>query len=577
VPRGAKLGLSAAVLLAGLVYVNGLSNPFVYDDHRLIVENRSLLDLKDLQAIVQHEVARPVLNLSYAVDRALWGPTPLGFHVTNVLLHVLNVGLLFVLAWRIVNDRRARGSSVSVNEPRPEVVAFATAVLFGVHPMMTEAVGYISGRSEVLCATFFLLALLSTRRWLTSRTGGVEWLLLTIVLWMLALAAKEIAAMFPAVVLCYGLLAAPDPAQRRRMLWLCLPLLAVSVVVVAVRLAVLAWIEHPGQVAVHWQYGLVEMDVVRRYLMLVVLPRGQTIYHAIAPIDNLLDLRALLGIGTVSLLVGMSWWSRRAEGLVSFGLLWFLLLLVPSSGLVMLDRGEPMAEHRVYLASCGLFLTAGAAIGRVAIRMARARPLIRVAIGTVAALGVLTLSAHTLLRNATWADPIVLWTEAVGKAPESWLPRLLLAEALQDRGCREEVVVAYRNAIRLGPEEPTGYREVGGCLIELGRLDEASAMFEALHNLDSRSPEASNGLGAIALVKGQTDPARRHFLQTLTLDPLNIPAHRMLAAIEEGAGNLSAALRLCEEVRQVAPETPGNDDCIRRNRARLDAIRSGGH
>jgi cytochrome c-type biogenesis protein CcmH/NrfG len=577
VPRGAKLGLSAAVLLAGLVYVNGLSNPFVYDDHRLIVENRSLLDLKDLQAIVQHEVARPVLNLSYAVDRALWGPAPLGFHVTNVLLHVLNVGLLFVLAWRIVNDRRARGSSVAVKEPRPEVVAFAAAVLFGVHPMMTQAVGYVSGRSEVLCATFFLLALLSLRRWLISRTGRVEWLLLTIVLWILALASKEIAAMFPAVVLCYGLLAAPDPAQRRRMLWLCLPLLAVSVVVVAVRLAVLAWIEHPGQLAVHWRYGLVEMDVVRRYLMLVVLPRGQTIYHAIAPIDSLLDLRALLGLGTVSLLVGVAWWSRRAEGLVSFGLLWFLLLLVPSSGLVMLDRGEPMAEHRVYLASCGLFLAVGAAIGRLAIRMARARPHIRVAMGAVAVLSVLTLSAHTLLRNATWADPIVLWTEAVGKAPYSWLPRLLLAEALQDRGCREDVVVAYRNAIRLGPEEPTGYRKVGGCLIELGRLDEASAMFEALHNLDPRSPEASNGLGAIALVKGQTYLARRHFLQTLTLDPLNIPAHRMLAAIEEGAGNLSAALRLCEEVRQVAPETPGNDDCIRRNRARLDAIRSGGH
>src|SRR4029077_11939329 len=127
-----------------------LHNPFVYDDHHTIVTNTSIVRLTDLRAIVRHDVTRPLVNLSYAIDRALWGGEPFGFHASSVLLHMLNVALLFALA------RRLSGS----------FAAFAAAALFAVHPMMTEAVGYVSGRSEVLCAMFFLLALMAGRRWL---------------------------------------------------------------------------------------------------------------------------------------------------------------------------------------------------------------------------------------------------------------------------------------------------------------------------------------------------------------------------------------------------------------------------
>ena len=92
-----------AVALAGLVYLNALDNPFVYDDHRLILENRSLLYPTDVGGLLLHEATRPIMNLSYAIDRTLWGPEPFGFHVTNVLLHTLIVFsviiLLFLTMW----------------------------------------------------------------------------------------------------------------------------------------------------------------------------------------------------------------------------------------------------------------------------------------------------------------------------------------------------------------------------------------------------------------------------------------------------------------------------------------------
>ncbi len=152
---GHYVRIAAAALLGGVVYLNALHNPFVYDDHHTVVQNPSIASVTDVRAVVLGAVTRPIVNFSYALDRAVWGAGPFGFHVTNVLLHMLNVVLLFQLAWRFEKGRL--------------LVAFAAAMLLAVHPMMTEAVGYISGRSEVLCATFFMLAIMSGRRWLVGR------------------------------------------------------------------------------------------------------------------------------------------------------------------------------------------------------------------------------------------------------------------------------------------------------------------------------------------------------------------------------------------------------------------------
>ena len=160
---GHYVRIACAALLGGVVYLNALHNPFVYDDHHTVVQNPSIASVTDVRAVVLGAVTRPIVNFSYALDRAVWGAGPFGFHVTNVLLHMLNVVLLFQLARRFEKGR--------------PLVAFAAAMLLAVHPMMTEAVGYISGRSEVLCATFFMLAIMSGRRWLESRSKDLryEW------------------------------------------------------------------------------------------------------------------------------------------------------------------------------------------------------------------------------------------------------------------------------------------------------------------------------------------------------------------------------------------------------------------
>jgi hypothetical protein len=491
---------ATSALLAGAVYANALRNPFVYDDHRTIVANASIHDVTNLRAIVLHDVTRPLVNFSYAVDRALWGPRPFGFHLDSVLLHMLNVALLFRLAWRLAQDGRRA----------PQAPAFAASALFAVHPMMTEAVGYISGRSELLVTAWFLAGLLAGRRWI--RGGGTRWALLTLGCWIAALASKETAAMFPFVLFGMDWLAAgPRPGSRDaqndggwgleagvriRAARLYLPMMGLAVAGGLGRLLVLRF-EYPDSVAIHREYILVELDVLRRYIALMLRPAGQTMFHAVPAIDSLLHPRALAAIALVAAIVALAWRIRRAAGIASLGIAWFLLGLAPSAVLAVLDQGEPMAEHRVYLASAGFFLAAGIGISHADAWLQRAGHRMRWAGGAMMAVVIVSLSAMTLLRNAVWADPVALWQESVDLAPAHYRPRLLLGEALEDAGRRVEAIEQYRTAIRLQPADPDGYMKLGLALAAAGRLAEARQILLQALEVDPADERARKALGLL--------------------------------------------------------------------------------
>src|SRR5439155_1359174 len=176
------------------------------------------------------------------------------------------------------------------------------------------------------------------------------------------------------------------------------PLIAVAVVGGFARLAILARVEYAGQVTLNWSYLLIGADVVRRYVGLLAWPTGQTIFHEVIAPRGLFDPRALPGLGSIVLLAALAWRVRRVTPLATFGILWFLLLLVPSTVLIALNQGEPMAEHRIYLASCGAFLTLGTAIGRLSEWLARGSAWLRVLARAAFAIVVVSFGAEAALR-----------------------------------------------------------------------------------------------------------------------------------------------------------------------------------
>jgi hypothetical protein len=302
-----------AALYSGLIYVNALNNPYVYDDVRTIQGNTSLDDLRAFKRIVLRESMRPLVNLSYALDRAVWPWQLVGHHLTSVLLHVLNVLLVFQLAWSAVSDQRSHAPPGVAERVSPQVVAFMAASLFGLHPMMTEAVGYISGRSEVLYGCFFLLALLAARRWMIG--DGAKWMVLGAGLWTAALMSKEVAVFWPIVASLYDryVLGSPEADWRRRFVRVYMPMLALTVVAGALRIGILVLVENPGEAHIMWQFIPVELVVWFKYFRLLLLPAGQTIFHQIEPIHSPFDSALLAAIAWIAVWVGLGLRPAPAE------------------------------------------------------------------------------------------------------------------------------------------------------------------------------------------------------------------------------------------------------------------------
>jgi Flp pilus assembly protein TadD len=306
------------------------------------------------------------------------------------------------------------------------------------------------------------------------------------------------------------------------------------------------------------------VDVFWQYLAMFAVPRDQAIFHAVPLMDDPFAPRALAGIAGLLAIVPGIIVLRRVHSLLAFGGLWFLLILVPSSVLFVLGIGEPMAEHRAYVAAVGLFLTWGSAFGILMHRMAD-RGRVRVLVYAIAGLFLAQLAVQTLIRNAVWGDPVALSREAARLAPDHWMPRLLLGEAYRQTGRCEQAVLEYRAASAIRPEEEFPYTKLAGCLIAGRRLAEAETALAQLRAVNPGSDDASMGLGVLAAIGNRPEEAHRYFEETLARNPGSSQARQMLAFVE-GSLPVAQHQRLCEEMRYLGQGSFEFDGCVARLR-----------
>ena len=330
-----------------------LHAPFTYDDRIEVVGNRTLRTIDELGAIAAYNTSRPLLILSYALDWHLHQLDPFGYHVTSLLIHALNA----VLAWRLA--RRL--------VPHPELVA----AIWALHPMTTECVTYITGRSDALEATSWLVALTA---WIDFRRGAprqrwVAWAAVAT-----AVLTKEIGLLLPVALLAVDRWLTGARWRDHALPW------ALGVAAIGLRV---------------WRYGWPKPEVPRpfldhvssqaeawvRYVQLWVVPVGQSILH-----DAVATARWQGGAAALVLAIAGIFAVRTR--LFGFAFALAAAWLVPSSLYPLL---EPMAEHRAYLV--GLALALGLA------SFSRAR---------WAWVLVPVLAGATWHRNTVWADEVTL-------------------------------------------------------------------------------------------------------------------------------------------------------------------------
>ena len=516
--------VAGAVLLAALgaaVYANSLAVPFLFDDRPAILNNPHVRRLWPIDAAVGAPArsvltGRPVASLSFALNHAAGGLDPRGYHAVNVGLHVLSAVVLLGLVRRMLGTPplapkfgAARGS-----------LALAVAAIWLVHPLQTEAVTYVTQRTELLMGLFVLLTVYCALR---------DWTVASILGCALAVGSKETAVAAPLLVVVHDRLfrfaSLRDAWRARRALYLGL---AASWCLLAVSLAALPRHESIGfgHGISALEYARTQLEVVTDYLRLALWPASLCVDHGVWIAERLLPGALVVGAVIALTLSGLR---RRLPA--GFAGAWLLLLLAPTSSVVPITT-EVMAERRMYLplaavvavVVCGGYRIVGSIVTRARVRHAMNAALVGVVVTILATLAV--------RRNRDYASEIGLWRDVLAKRPENARAHNNLASLLLHAGDLDGAGAELTAAVRLRPDYAEAYYNLGVIRLARGQLDEAAGEFRVALAHDPRLVEAHYNLGTIHLQQGRYGDAVAEYEETLRLDPSHANARTNLGVAQ---------------------------------------------
>ncbi len=496
------------ILAATAVYWNSLGNGFVYDDLVTVEENLFIRDWRNLGKFFSSDYYvrteeysfRPLVTLTYFADRALFGGDPRGYHLTNLLLHCLAGLAVYGLGKRICSS--------------PETAGLA-ALIFLLHPAQAEAVNGISFREDLLCALFFFLALLAYAKtgWKGRINPGLY--ALSLLGFVLALLAKEMAVTLPLVIAAYLLL-----IQRyHRPELLRAPVLVFFLIAALYGAARMLILFQPGTLPAAPPFGdplsrlVLALKSLGLYGRLAFLPVRLTVEYPdpFAPVtwSDRLILPALFT--TAFLLAGRRGRSRAG----SFGLAFFFLTLLPVLNLVPTARLG--AERFVYLPLFGFAVWAAETLAGLA-----AAGTNRKIVVPAAGLILLALAAGTVRRNWDWSDNLTLFRRAAAVSPDSSKARHGLGNEYFRLGRTGAAIGEFQAAIAIFGREPLYHNSLGVAYGEQGRFEEALFQFQRSAALNPGDPLVRLNLSTLFLRAGDTGRALEeidYFIAARPFDP----------------------------------------------------------
>ena len=421
------LAVAAVLYLAFQVYAPALGGPFVFDD------TYQPYYTPDFPSALHFWITgvRPLLMLSYWVNYQ-FSQTPGGFHAVNLLIHLLNSLLIFFIARKFLQRESADWL----------LPAFAAAV-FLFHPIQTESVSYIAGRSESLSVFFFLAAFAV---FLYRPSPEISWqaAIAILVLFGAAVATKEHTLVLPALLLLTDYYWNPgfsfSGIRRNWRLYIPIALGSAGGLVVVAKVLTHAGSAGFGLKDLTWyQYFFTECRAFFVYLRLLVFPVGQNPDWDYPISRNILDHGAIFWLAAILLLAGAAIYFRRRYPLTSYGFLVYLLLMAPTSSFVPIK--DPLAERRLYLPMIGMLLVVMAALTRIKVD----RRKLAAALGAI----VLVLAFATYQRNEVWASDIALWEDAAQKSPGKQRVQFQLAHTYFTNGRCGDAVARYALAAQV--------------------------------------------------------------------------------------------------------------------------------
>ncbi len=509
-PHFKRAGLAA--LLALSPYLFGLRHPFVYDDHAVIEENAFLrepgawTDAVTLKTVFDPRIpdsGRPVAILSYLLDLSVWGARPFGFRITNLILHA------FVVAFLCALVRQLGGSSF---------LSIVAALLFGLHPLLLEAVHSPAFREDLLVTLGILGFLLLVLR------GHPRLALLVLIP---AVAAKESGVVAPALML-WGWICFPaqrPPVKQAISLTLISGAVAALFVILWALSGTLQGLSaSAASPPLPFPTNLWTAPwLFLRLWRFLLWPAPLRPDHIISPVETARDPRFIMGVVLSFIFIACIWRLRRRSPLLAFALGWVAIAFLPVSNLVPLHNA--FAERYAYLPCVGFAAALAWGVGQISFPRARA-----VVVASLAAAFV----AGILVPLRSWRSDYDLWQRALAHEPRSARAWVWTGLELKRRGLREEALQHFQRAWALNPRETTALVNMAILLGEHGQFEEAERLLRRAAEQSPKKAEVWWNLAVCLNAQGKISEAEHAARRALEQNPWFEPARRLFGAEQPG-------------------------------------------
>ena len=540
-------GLVSLILIMFLttgVYLNSLSNGFSLDDEDFLIGSDFIKNWRNAFAIftpgyldisAKHvDLNRPVMTWSLITDYYVWGMNSFGYHLTNILLHTINTLLIYSLGLLLLKDSR---------------VSLLAAIIFGVHPVYTEAVNGINFREDLLVTTFFALSLITfiKARWK-----------LSLLLFACALLSKESAIVFPLILILYQYIFVKDAGLREwfnRNKGYSIGILILIAGYLAGLFMLLNKTDLPRVefLGPGWyQTTITAGAIIADYVRLLLFPTQLSIDHNPGIIKSIFNVRALSGIGFVACSFTVSVFFLKKRAVYSFFFPWFLITLIPVAGTLY---QQPSAERFLYLPSIGMmFLMASVS---VFIYEKIVAPALRKVVIFLILTIIFSYSLIGIDRNRVWENDYSIWSDAVMKAPGSQRANFNLGRQYHKRKDYPNALRYYNQSLQrnssdmigIDPAEPL--TNIGLIYGEMGKHDPAVKYLEKAVKIGPRNALYHYNLGVAYFEQGRYDEAINEMKTALSFKPDQRDAHHYLGIsyiqqglFDQAIKELLAAVRL---------------------------------
>jgi tetratricopeptide (TPR) repeat protein len=546
-----------AFLLGAVVYGNTLGADFTLDDVPIIQENTVIRDLGKWREYFttnywgesakynDKSLYRPLTILSYALNYAVHGNEPKGYHAVNIVLHAVASALLVLMLAAMFGN----------------ILAAALAgILFAVHPIHTEAVAGIVGRAEIMAAIGTLLCCLAYVNGVhaTRRGAAGAWLTLSVVAYAFGCYSKEIAVVAPVLILLWELTAGVHRRVAFQARALATIAVFVSFVVIATeyiimrKQAILTVSKNIGFVGVSdFDRVLTGLRVCVEYVGLLLAPLRLSADYWVTDVPiarSVAEPGVAAAAAVLMVLIGVMVWSWRRAAMLAWGVGAFLIALFPVSNLPF-AIGVMKAERILYTPSIG-FLAAIAAAMAMTWRRASLRP----AVLGVTVLASTLYAVRTVARNKDWQNNRVLAEATLRTSPESIIFNTIIATEYRKAGDSVSARHHLEKALAGQPDNTTSLFNLGNIELDEKRFEKAVDLYRRALAVEPKYLSALNNLGRALAELKRFEEAAEVLERSRSLRPESPASYVNLLSIYIQTRNMTVALPLAEEALRRFPD-----------------------